>query len=273
MKWKRTTILAVIVLCVGILIYRSPNSTYELEGRTEEAIEMGRRDAFGLFTNSRFEVGSTSFEPANTKLENYDFTQAHSLPSMIQYVKEKHIIVPFSILRPENPENMELVALERFENAIVMTFGYMDNMDSSYNTIVEIPGKGKILVTIAVVYLQPFVDKPFIRYIDKFVRKIANLPVLEFFTGYVKAEGHWYLIDFKYTYNMNDYYSWILKEGEDYSDQAQVEMKEQMKYFKRPIAEIKKSIDEQSEKSINLIYDWIDLRMELQIKDIEKTGK
>ncbi len=109
------------------------------------------------------------------------------------------------------------------------------------------------------------------------MRKVANLPVLRGFTGYSKAEGIWMVFDFKYTYNRNDYYNWILKEGENYYstelDRVQNEWEEWRQELHNNPDKFWDSINRVADKSVSFLYDWANQTMELQIKDIQKMGR
>ena len=266
---KKLLVFGVIVIILGFLIYRSPDNEYRLQKDTEEAIEIGRSYAFGLFTNT-YQPGmkTRSIEPAKTMLINYDFKQAQSLSSIFEH-GEKNKGRLYSLWSAEQ-EEVELVALERSGSFIVMTFGYMPFAEKE---IAEIPGKGKILFAIAARYYEPIEDRPFFRYINRLMRKIANLPILRSLSGYSRAEGSWVVIDYRYTYNRNDYYNWILSEGENYYltelDKVQKEWEE---WRKRP-REFMESIKRASDKSLNFSYDWANLTMELQIKNIQEMDK
>lgn len=268
MRRKKILIWGIIFIVLGVLIYRSPDSAYWIERDTAEAIEVGRIYAFGLFINAKQPgMNMWSIGLAKTKMDNYDFTQIESLTNIIEYIKKRNIAIPFPFIA--EPKDMELVALERLESSLVMTFAYMPNFKRS---IAEIPGKGKILFAIAAHYFEPYEDNSLLKHTYKFMRKIANLPVLRYYTGYAKAEGSWALIDFKYTYNMNDYYNWILKEGENYNLTNKVQ-KEWEEWHKKPIREFMEYVNRTAEKSIDFSYDWANQTMELQIKTIQERDK
>ena len=263
--------IIVIVLVLGFLIYRSPDNEYRLQENTAEAIEIGRIYSFGLFANAE-QPGMRilwSIEPAPIKLKNYDFKQAQSLSSIFEH-GEKNKGRLYSLWSAER-EEMELVALERLGSTLVMTFAYMPFNEKK---IAEIPGKGKILFAIAAHYFDPEEDKLFFKYTDKLLRKIANLPILQEFTGYSKAKGIWKVFDFKYTYNRNDYYNWILKEGENYHiHDVQNANKEWEEWRKKPIREFMEYVNRTAEEMVDFSYTWANQTMDSQIKNIQEIDK
>ena len=144
----------------------------------------------------------------------------------------------------------------------------------SFRFIIKPHSGSKILFAIAARYYEPMEDKAFFEYTNKLMRKIANLPILRYFSGYAKAKGSWVVIDYKYTYNRNDYYNWILSEGGNYTAiEFQRVQKEWEEWRNRPAKEFVKSINRAVDRNLNLSYDWANLTMELQIKDIQEMDK
>ena len=234
---------------------------------------MGRAYAFGILTNTDdFNGKGDSVEPARTKIINYDFTKEPFFTAL-EYIEKKHRLGPIpSMFYPEQ-KDLKLVALERLDDFIVMTFAYMQRYE---NKIAEIPGKGKMVFSIVVGYDRHIEKKTLLRNTEKLIRKIANLPLIRSFSGYAKAEGRWLVIDFQYTYNQNDYYKWFVREEENYQLSLIKRVEQDRKVFEE-WAKKPQLIKEESENYGKIVdsflFDWVNLTMESQFKNIQKYVK
>ena len=183
-------------MILGILIYFSPEDSHKVPN-TQIAIETGRAYSYYLLNGNKKELLKLSIEPAKTKIENSNYIQI-SISEIYDKLKEKQI--PLGIGAPffsdQKDEDMELVAFEKMDNFIVMTFAF-----KALDKIIEIPEKGKMLFSIAIRYYQPqddFVSR-------KLIRKIANLPVINSVAGELGRTGKWVIFNYNYQYNLIDY--------------------------------------------------------------------
>jgi len=256
-------IILAFLLITGIFIYKSPDEAYWLKPDTQKAIRIGRTYAYYLLSGHKKGLLEMSIEPAKTKIEESNFHEI-AISEMTKQIEKKEyidieIIAP--LLEERNDENMELIRLVKFESFIVMTFAY-----KSWNNIVEIPGKGKMFFSVGMRYHTP-IDH---QIETKIVRKIANLPLLRNFTGRMGTTGQWLVFAYSYKYSLNDYFDWVLKEGEYYSKRKNEEFEE----LQEP-GKLKKHIDKilkelaGSQKSLDFLYAWGSIEVERQIENME----
>ena len=78
--------------------------------------------------------------------------------------------------------------------------------------------------------------------------------------------------DFKYTYNRNGYYNWILKEGENYNLAHKVQ-NEWEEWSKKPIREFMEYVNRTAEEMVDFSYTWANQTMDSQIKNIQEIDK
>lgn len=268
---KNTKIIIILILIVflvlGILIYRSPDEAYWLKENPQNAIEIGRTYAYYLLKSNDKGLLKMSVDPAKAKIENSNFSQIAWIDMHNQLEKKKlPIKITAPLLTEHKDEDMELIALEKLESFIVITFAY-----KSWDEIVEIPDKGKMFFSVALRYYNPIDD----RLVTKLVRKIANLPLLRNLTGRLGTTGRWVVFDYNYKYNLNDYFDWVLKEGENYT-------REQTKEYKEFIGDLEskessekffKELEESSARSVDFLYEWGSTAVEDQIDQIERLYK
>ncbi len=269
MKSVVAIILLLTLIILGILIYRSPDEAHWIQESPFEAIETGRIYAFYLLKGYKKDLQNISIDPAKTKIENSDFSEI-TLSDISNLMENKKINIeitsPLLVLYQQEDGDMELVMLEKLESFIAMTFAF-----KSLDKIVEVPVKGKMFFSIALRYYQPDDD----RTIPKLIRKTANLPLLRKLTGRMGTTGRWVVFEYNYTYNLKDYFDWVLKEGENYTLRKQREGQEFIKQLesgesKKVFEELFKDMEEKVEISLDSLYAWGILKTETQIKHINK---
>jgi|GEM_PF-3001281 len=202
--FKRNTkivIILIVLLIIGVFIYKSPDEAYWLEEKPYDAIKIGRTFAYCLLIGYKQKLLKIAVGPAKTKVENSNFHEIVLGNTLDELQKRK---VPIQIISPLLPDqnDLDLIELKKVEPFIVMIFVYKRGYE-----IIEIPGKGKMLFFVTVRYYRPIDD----RIIPKLIRKIANLPLLRNFTGRMGTTGRWVVYDYNYTYSLSDYLDWILK--------------------------------------------------------------
>jgi len=276
-KVLAAVILLILVLFFSILVYKSPDETHIVRNLSC-AIEQGC--TFACYLLNGYKQGLLKMadecpkilimenESAKEKIERSTFQQAPPLLEMYDLVKKKwpdygkNIIFDkiSPLLEEQQKEKMKLIALEKMDNFVVMTFAYTDYLDR----VVEILGKGKMFFTVALRYWCPYDD----RLIPKLVRKIANLPILCLFIGYMGTKGRWVVIDYNYKYNLNDYFHWLLKEGENWRLQEPIKRKKSLAEF---LATPDK-FEEKIAKELHFLYTWADITAKNQFERIEWLG-
>lgn len=249
-------IILIVLSAIGVFIYKSPDEAYRLKENPQDAIETGRAYSYYLLNNNKEMLLIMSANPAKAKIENLN-VQSRVMYSQLEE-KHIHIDIIAPLFAEQKDEDMELITLENLQSFIVMTFAYKNG-----DKIVEIPGKGKMLFSVAVRYYKSIDD----RLVPKLVRKIANLPLLHNFTGRIGTTGRWVVFDYNYKYNLNDYFDWVLKEGENYS---QKQLKESEEFLEQLSS---KEFDESVDRGLDFLYEWGSMAVEKQIKRIERVYK
>lgn len=252
--------LLIVLSLIGIFIYKSPDEAYWFKENPQDAIKIGRTYAYYLLNSYKQGLLKMSIDPAKTKIEKSNFHQI-AISEIRDLTEKKKIIAEITapLLAEQGDEDMELIILEKLESFIVMTFAY-----KSWEKIVEIPGKGKMLFSVGVRYYNP-IDN---RIALKLVRKIANLPLLRNFTGRMGTTGRWVVIDYNYKYNLNDYFDWVLKEGDNYSQKKLNESEELMRQLNSK--ELLEKFRKELTRGLDFLYGWGSATVENQIEYIEE---
>ena len=243
LKKSKTILFLVIALTLGVFVYKSPDEAWWHRENTQEAIKIGRRYAFYLLNGYKDGLLRISTEPAKTKVINSNFRSLSFVEMDEQLEKKKiHISLTAPLYEEQKDENMELITLEKLESFIVMTFAY-----KSWDKIAEIPEKGKMLFSVAVRYYNPLDG----RLVFRLIRKIVNLPFLHNFTGNLGTTGRWVVFDYNYKYNSADYFDWLLKYGEGYSNK-QLEESERFLEDEQSFDKFDESVD----SGLDFLYEW-----------------
>jgi len=130
-----------------------------------------------------------------------------------------------------------------------------------------------MLFSVGVRYYNP-IDN---RIALKLVRKIANLPLLRNFTGRMGTTGRWVVIDYNYKFNLNDYFDWVLKKGDNYSQKI---LKQSEEFMGQPLFTSKESFEKfrkellaSVDRGLDFLYEWSSMTVEKQIARIEGLYK
>lgn len=212
MKRKTVVVILIVLVCLGLVwVYKSPEENHKYKADLHGTIEVGRWFSWLLFIGNKYSL-----------LEQFDFTdEARSKlkKADIQQVFWKDILDKYnagggkyagelkSMLFKE-PDDIELVALERQQSFLAMTF--------TLNGCPIVPGKGKMLCSIVFRYYQPVNGSLW----KRILRKTANAVP---FCSSFGTTGRWLVVDYSYTYNQSDYAAWYLREGDALSSQKQEE--------------------------------------------------
>ncbi len=210
MKHKKIVVVVLMVLiCIGILqVYNAPEENRKYQNDLQGVIKAGSRYSWLLF------IGNKSW-----LLSEFDFTKnakSKLQKEEIQQIYWKDILDKYEAgggkyedeLRSmlfKKPEDIKLILLERREPYLALTY-----------TITEgpiVPGKGRMLFSIAFRYYQP-VNKSFF---EKVLRKTANTVP---FCSSLGTTEKWLVVDYSFTYNLSDYALWYLREGDIISSQT-----------------------------------------------------
>lgn len=138
---------------------------------------------------------------------------------------------------------LQLRKLDSRDNSYVLTFAALG---ATFGREVIYLEGAPMIVSVGVRYL----DNRDERTIAKLARKIANLEFLPATVRKLGAGGQWYLIDFRASYNLRNYYDWLLKNGKRiYADEQEKDAE-----FTKSLANI--DILTRAEKQISNNYDW-----------------
>lgn len=215
MKHKKAVVVVLIVLaCLGILqVYNAPEENSQYQNDLQGVIKAGNRYSWLLF------IGNKSW-----LLREFDFTEntkSKLKKEEIQQIFRKDILDKYranggkyegelrSMLFRE-PEDIELIVLERQQPYLAMTYTLKEGP--------TIPGKGKMLCSVAFRYYQPANGS----LLERVLRKTANAVP---FCSSLGTTGKWLVADYSYTYNQSDYAAWYLREGDAMSSQRREENK------------------------------------------------
>ncbi len=285
------------ILLLSIMYYfASDDNNYWLKDVPKSSTKTGRSYAYALFTGDENTLLSMSLDPAKEKISKLTAKSINILFSK-KSDRERHDLLDkfpalYPILSEEiKPGNLELISWERLGSFAVMTFAYKDSNIPLSNKPVEIPGKGKMLVTIVARHYQPADQRLLPIMIRKMSNIFNNLYALESGT-----KGRWMVIDFKYNFSLNDYYEWVVKEGDTVAQQQAakryesharllrfIEQREEkyVKQSKPPVKEqevfaesLIKSMSDYRQlalTNLNVLYSWGSIAGEHQYNRVEDT--
>ena len=162
------------------------------------------------------------------KLEYLKYFRALGYPLDIETFSEYsyfiQVVEPFlQILDEDVKKKMKLIKLENKDDSVTMTFAYAIDVDGDgYYNIIELPEKGKMMFTVTFEYLPVDGDN----FIQKLIRKISNIPLLSLILGKWGTSYRWLCADYKYNYNLYDYYEWVVDHFNNSSDASGKKIKE-----------------------------------------------
>jgi hypothetical protein len=284
LRKRRTIIVLVIVILIGILIYSSPDESHKHQN-VQGAIEKGRIYAYYLLISDKKQLSKMSISPAKEKIDSSSlqrplFERATLRGRMYIRQRLEDDKIPECFISPLSPilssekkdAELDLVLLEKCDIFVVMTFAYKDFFHT-----VEIPEKGKMLFSIATRYYEPEDERLF----SKSVRRAANLPLLNKITGHLGTKGKWVVFDYMYKYNLNDYLEWITGEGRDKLRKqeksndfvSQLKTKQGLEKFMIQIKELAEKAEESAERSLAFLYQWGSIKVKEQIELVEELYK
>lgn len=209
MYWihPRTVLYGLIAFMIVILakaIYTP--LTNDLLETQERAIQQSRLYASQIVDG---EVGKLIYRSDQTvikKLRNTPPPSFRNIPT--SQVHETRLLPSNHWLRAPvsaefNPpeSRMQIIKLERHESYFVITFAALK--EPYYSDYIESDGR-PLLVTVAVRYIEEPRENLFVQWLARF----ANI---NWFPRFIReaASGDWYLIDYRYSFNLREYYDWI----------------------------------------------------------------
>lgn len=212
MKHKTVVVILIVLVCLGLVrVYNSPEENHKYEADLHGTIKAGRWFSWLLFIgNKGWLLDQFDFtDGARSKLKKADIQQVFWKDILDKYNAGggKYEGELRSMLFRE-PEDIELVALERQQAFLAMTF--------TLNGCPIVPSKGKMLCSIVFRYYQPVNGSLW----KRMLRKTANAVP---FCSSFGTTGRWLVVDYSYTYNQSDYAAWYLREGDALSGQKQEE--------------------------------------------------
>lgn len=207
-------ILLILVSLGGLRIYNAPEENEKFADDLEGVMEKGHRFSWLLFIGNKWLLNDFHLvEPALSKMTNASIDQVLRTEIVKKYEDQggKFRSGLLSVLFAE-PQDIVLVALERKEHYIVMTFALKESL--------FLPKRKKMLYSVAFRYYQPTSETLW----KRTLRKTANAIPLCSSLG---TTGEWLIVNYGYTYNQSDYASWYLREGDAHVRKGM----EETKYF------------------------------------------
>ena len=218
MERKTIVMIALGLAFIGALYvadFEDENHKYEndLQGR----IKAGKQFCSLLFEGDKHELLSRfKFCPyAKSKLQN-----ANLQPIAPMSVREKYVDNNgkyWSLFEPvlfSHGEELDLAALEKHERDIGMAFSFNHKFDISPTIL----GNNRMLYSVVFRYVEPGHDT----FWGRIFGKIANAVP---FCSSFGTTGMWLVVDYSYTYNLSDFGTWCLKEGDSFVSQRRKEDK------------------------------------------------
>lgn len=249
---KGTIIAGVSALAVTVAILSCAQRSrvqHWHAGETRKAIELGRTYAWSLLWGRKEHLLEMSVGLARQKVESSNtehlpiygvlnpIWEQWSVPEEKQldtFTRYLYVLGPL-VAREETEgggeqEELELVVLEKLDGVLVMTFAYRHY---GHARIVEIPGQGKMLFAVAMLYKQPEVAKA----------------------------GRWVVCDYHYTYTLADYRNWVLRGGQEAADKIIDDVV--------PSVEEIMSLSNEVMREADLKCEWVRARIRGQIEEVE----
>lgn len=170
MRSKTVVVILIVLVCLGLIrVYNSPDENHKYEADLQGTIKAGHWFAWLLFIGNkdwlldRFELTAG----ARTKLKEADLQQVFAVEILDKYKVGggKYISALRSVLF-EEPEDIELVTLERQQNYTAMTFKLKEGLI----TRPDPPGKGGMVYSVVFRYYQPVSESLW----KRILRKTAN---------------------------------------------------------------------------------------------------
>ncbi len=249
-----TALVLTVGLIVAVLLYFSPDESNWNRDHPEQAISLGRTFAFHLLNGFKQGLLRLSDEPARTRIASSSFRSLDSREMQRQLAGKD---IPTRLTTPifaQRDDDMELVKFERLESFMVMTFVFKDFTGS----IVEIPGKGMLLYSVAVRYYHPVDDRP----LSKLLRKTSNLPLVRNLAGPLGTTGRWIVFDYHYEHDLANYFEWVSKEGEAHGKRLR---REGERAADRP-----EELIASAERGLEFLYKWGSTETKQEIERIRR---
>ncbi len=222
MRRKTVIVILIVLMCLGLFqIYDSPDENHKYAADLQGTINAGHQFSWLLFIGYKGglldQFDFTDW--ARSKLKEKDIQQVFRNKILDKYKagggKYEHELS--SILYKE-PEDIELVALERQQNYTAMTF----KLNKRFTNSPDLPDKGGLVYSVVFSYGE----RPDGALWKKVLRKTANAVP---FCSSFGTTGRWVVVDYNYTYNQSDYVTWYLREGDSLVNQKQKENMDSLK--------------------------------------------
>lgn len=202
--------IPIIAILFLVVVYNSSDDS-EYFFNVENALKSGKyyacailkSDKKTLLKNLRYndEYEKNKINKSTFNTTSQDIFYDHYDTYIFEHFDEESIY-DISSSDKEKYNRMQLLAIDVIgENIYVMTFGYKTRDMCKF---LEIPNKGEMIFSVAMDYVAPHSG-----IIKEILRKVFNIPLLRVITKKYGTTGKWYLLDYEYTYNLNDYAEWI----------------------------------------------------------------
>lgn len=226
LHWVRSHILLVALIVCGLVIvaktFNTP-STNQILKTPDRAVQQARLFASQLVIGDVEWLIHRADQAAIEKLRNFPPPSFRDI-SQTQVYETRFLPFGHWLLAPVTAEfsppesRMQLVKLERRESFFVMTFAALS--ESYLASYIEAEGR-PLVVAVAVRYIEEPRENPFARWLTR----LANV---DLFPEFIReaASGDWYLIDYRYSFNLREYYEWVRTNEQRLYAQAEQEEQE-----------------------------------------------
>jgi hypothetical protein len=165
--------------------------------RISDAMESGRKAAFVILTGTPENSGleSSWLYPAPEKVKN--LKGFHLPASKLETLTREAGIQATAPLLAET-DNLEPVALDTWENAVVITYKYEISGET-----VEVAGKGPLLIAVSLQYAYP--EESSLEIMRDRIFPSSWVLSSRWLVNLGKKRGHWKVFDFVCTGTLNEY--------------------------------------------------------------------
>lgn len=226
--WARSHMLlsamiGLSMLVVVKMIYTHP--TNSLRKTQEHAIQRAKLLSHYIVNGDIEQLVQRADEAMIDRLQKFPITSFRDILQSELYETKR--IPPWHwLLSPVHatfspPESrMQLIKLERKGSFFVMTFAALK--ESYLTDYIDADGR-PLLVSVAIRYVEPQLTS----LASEWIHRLINVDWLPDFVR-ESVSGNWYLIDYRYSFSLRDYYNWVRTNEERLFEEAEKSKHQQL---------------------------------------------
>lgn len=252
----------IVILVFGISLHLSKEDNFQYRYNWRYAINIGHEYAYSLFMGNKRALRRNSLIPQSKINEIYEHPAINNLSIRMHVINMLQADKPvYERSRPLG----EILHLEK-EDLVPTKYEYKNNLilvttfEPKVNDIdIKIPEKGKLRFSLAMRYYESTDQSPW----RVIIRKAANLPIINLLFSDLGTAGNWYIYDYHYHFNQDEYLAWFIKDGnkilEKENEDNTKELMELLNSWKTKEGRelFDKKIDDGLSKSLEWGSDWI----------------